>query len=362
MADTDLPPSSGRDPELFVNVVDPELLCSICHNVFFDPLDTPCQHTFCQPCIRRALGITAGGSTAPKSSCPKCRSPITSEDQLKPVNYTLKNIMGRMVTRCDHAFQKLIIGANQVGQGCPWQGEWSQLASHLKGECEYQPVGCPFSEYGCPAKTIPRVAIKDHLCANPVSAAQHFEILAQALSTLTSRVTASESTIDRLERELTSFRLTGAHPMGSSSGGSSGSGEPLVPPKYGCYSHTFELVDFPPRNRPLEFHLGGFTWGLFFIEGAVAYAPFIRLVALHPLHKDTPSITVEWRVVIKGNRPNSNPTTWNITKDVFKVGTAWGPKTGCKTEQEFMDKAGVDLTLDIPFKVSLKLYIHSASE
>eukprot|EP01112_Ceratiomyxa_fruticulosa_P002429 TRINITY_DN1253_c0_g1_i3.p1 TRINITY_DN1253_c0_g1~~TRINITY_DN1253_c0_g1_i3.p1 ORF type:complete len:354 (-),score=66.25 TRINITY_DN1253_c0_g1_i3:360-1421(-) len=346
--------TSGRDPDLFLLPPDPDLLCSICHLVLFDPLDTPCGHTFCAPCIKRALDFgkgslsTTGGN---KGVCPKCRNPILNEQQLKPVNYTLKNIMGRMITRCDHH----AIGTTP---GCTWEGEWSQLVNHLKSDCQFQPVGCPFSEYGCNAKTIPRAVIKDHLSATPAASAQHFEIVSQALSALTAQVQTQEIIIQKLQQDLMAYQKTGSLHHGLPG---SGTGE-IVPPKYGCYSHTMELVDFPPRNRPLEFRLGGYTWGLFFIEGAVAYAPFIRLVALHPYEQHITAITVEWRVVIKGNKPNSHPTSWTITKDVFKVGTAWGPKTGCKTEQEFMDKAGVDLTLDVPFKVSLKLYIHSTSE
>lgn len=47
----------GRDTSLFVEEIDEDLLCAICHNVFVDPKEiTSCGHIFCSSCI--SLWIT----------------------------------------------------------------------------------------------------------------------------------------------------------------------------------------------------------------------------------------------------------------------------------------------------------------
>jgi len=58
--------------------------CVLCMKLFYNPVTTPCGHTFCRTCLRRALDHS--------SQCPLCRSilHITAEH---PVNVTLKSII-----------------------------------------------------------------------------------------------------------------------------------------------------------------------------------------------------------------------------------------------------------------------------
>ncbi|XP_040210986.1 E3 ubiquitin/ISG15 ligase TRIM25-like [Rana temporaria] len=66
-----------------------ELDCSICLNIYTDPVNLRCGHNFCRVCIDRVLD-TQGGSGG--YSCPQCRE----EFQDRPVlqrNITLRNIV-----------------------------------------------------------------------------------------------------------------------------------------------------------------------------------------------------------------------------------------------------------------------------
>ncbi|KAH6914896.1 LON-domain-containing protein [Coprinopsis sp. MPI-PUGE-AT-0042] len=56
-----------RDPTLvqFEKELLQELSCDICSNLFYQPVTTPCQHTFCSKCLQRSLDHSP--------SCPVCR-------------------------------------------------------------------------------------------------------------------------------------------------------------------------------------------------------------------------------------------------------------------------------------------------
>ncbi|KAF9534306.1 PUA-like domain-containing protein [Crepidotus variabilis] len=63
-----------------------ELSCHICYVLFYQPVTTPCQHTFCAKCIQRSLDHS--------SSCPICRQDLPSHYfQDQPVNKTILSII-----------------------------------------------------------------------------------------------------------------------------------------------------------------------------------------------------------------------------------------------------------------------------
>lgn len=65
---------------------DDDMDCLICLKLLFDPVTTPCGHTFCRPCFQRTLDTN--------SRCPMCRRVFYSGFDL-PVNIALKNILER---------------------------------------------------------------------------------------------------------------------------------------------------------------------------------------------------------------------------------------------------------------------------
>ncbi|XP_048116036.1 zinc-binding protein A33-like [Alosa alosa] len=62
------------------------LQCPACRNIFTDPVDLPCSHTFCQKCLLDLLQPSSG-----QQPCPECSQPFSLKD-LKP-NSLLKNLV-----------------------------------------------------------------------------------------------------------------------------------------------------------------------------------------------------------------------------------------------------------------------------
>uniref|UniRef100_A0A8C5R2K6 Uncharacterized protein n=1 Tax=Leptobrachium leishanense TaxID=445787 RepID=A0A8C5R2K6_9ANUR len=70
-----------------------ELTCSICTDIYKDPVTLTCGHSFCLVCITRTWdNLDFGGY-----SCPECRQPFPTEPQLKR-NLRLCNIVERFLT------------------------------------------------------------------------------------------------------------------------------------------------------------------------------------------------------------------------------------------------------------------------
>ncbi|CAA7259772.1 unnamed protein product [Cyclocybe aegerita] len=82
------PPPASRDTVLaeFDKKLLDELTCHICYLLFYQPVTTPCQHTYCAKCLQRSLDHS--------TTCPICRQDLPSyffQDQ--PVNRTILAII-----------------------------------------------------------------------------------------------------------------------------------------------------------------------------------------------------------------------------------------------------------------------------
>lgn len=58
--------------------------CSLCMKLLWEPVTTPCGHTFCRPCLARAMDHS--------NRCPMCRMVLHVAREL-PVTITLKNLL-----------------------------------------------------------------------------------------------------------------------------------------------------------------------------------------------------------------------------------------------------------------------------
>ncbi|KAH9936943.1 PUA-like domain-containing protein [Amylocystis lapponica] len=78
----DIDPSTRFEKELQV-----ELTCEICFGLLWQPVTTPCQHTFCSSCLHRALDHSP--------SCPLCRQTLPGYDyfQEHPYNKVVLSII-----------------------------------------------------------------------------------------------------------------------------------------------------------------------------------------------------------------------------------------------------------------------------
>jgi len=104
----------------------PSLVCSICQDLFHDPVINPsCSHSFCGPCIKRAEAET----------CPLCRAPLYRA-RLHP-NLALAGLIGELLAWCK--FKKY---------GCSAELTLDELATH-EALCPYSPFKCPHVARGC---------------------------------------------------------------------------------------------------------------------------------------------------------------------------------------------------------------------
>ncbi|XP_040294512.1 E3 ubiquitin/ISG15 ligase TRIM25-like [Bufo bufo] len=75
-------------------VLSEELICSICLNIYVDPVMLRCGHNYCRVCIERVLGTQEGHGVY---SCPECRDEFQERPDL-PRNITLCNIIERCIS------------------------------------------------------------------------------------------------------------------------------------------------------------------------------------------------------------------------------------------------------------------------
>lgn len=79
-----------------------QLLCSVCGDVFTDPVTLPCGHNFCHSCI---LGLWSSSSSSSSStcSCPHCQRAFPSHPELS-INIAFREIAERFkATRLNDA-------------------------------------------------------------------------------------------------------------------------------------------------------------------------------------------------------------------------------------------------------------------
>ena len=97
-----------------------QLYCTICDNVFTDPVMSDCQHTFCRECltnwINNAHGIPA---------CPFCRADLPKSDKKLVRNLIANQLIGELEILCPS------------GRLCSWQGKLDEVKSHLP-QCKYK--------------------------------------------------------------------------------------------------------------------------------------------------------------------------------------------------------------------------------
>ena len=119
----------------------PDLMCVICSEPFREPVCTPCDHTFCQHCIRHWL-------ESEDFSCPICRTTLLTI-QLKQANRIILNMLDRIHVKClackqtglqrgtfyhhvAHACPKSKVNCLSTKIRCPWVGQRDELENHLK--------------------------------------------------------------------------------------------------------------------------------------------------------------------------------------------------------------------------------------
>ena len=134
-----------RDEIEFVDPLPEELKCSICLQVFQDPILTDCGHHFCQACIAPVV--------SKNRNCPLC-----NEEGFRTFP---DKATGRKIKSLEIKCKKRV-------EGCEWVGEYGRLEHHLdarEGDCGFVEVECDFSSVGCTTRSL-RKDLPQHMEAN----------------------------------------------------------------------------------------------------------------------------------------------------------------------------------------------------
>jgi len=138
----------------YVDVFHTELLCSLCLEVMAEAVcATPCGHSFCQECLRRAILQNA--------ACPQCREPILCTVP----NFTLRNLAVSLSVHCHNDGCTAVmprseleahsnecpfsftlcnaVNSSDPSDRCPFTcASEAERVAHRQ-ECGYVPVQCP---------------------------------------------------------------------------------------------------------------------------------------------------------------------------------------------------------------------------
>lgn len=105
--------SNIKIPRNFINSeeISLNLQCSICNEIFNNPMRLDCGHTYCYDCIKNWI--------SKKNQCPNCRQKIV--ESLISRDLLAYNIINDLEVSC-----------NNENKGCPWKGPLLSLENHMK--------------------------------------------------------------------------------------------------------------------------------------------------------------------------------------------------------------------------------------
>jgi uncharacterized protein YabN with tetrapyrrole methylase and pyrophosphatase domain len=72
-------------------IIDSELSCSICHELFVSAVILNCSHTFCSNCIEKWKQSNGGNR-----ECPVCRQEITHQNRALVVDNLIENLRNKI--------------------------------------------------------------------------------------------------------------------------------------------------------------------------------------------------------------------------------------------------------------------------
>ena len=132
-----------REPErVWVAEPSPDLVCSVCADVFQDPVMLACGHFFCRACAMRWFN-------APAKRCPTARCPASANSQpaAMPTAYAVKNMAEALRVYCRFGLREDARGEwVPDSEGCQVRLSRAEVAAH-EAACEHALEACPFA--GC---------------------------------------------------------------------------------------------------------------------------------------------------------------------------------------------------------------------
>ncbi|PFX28661.1 TNF receptor-associated factor 3-like [Stylophora pistillata] len=123
MAEVPEPCSPFGYKDEFVNPVNEDMQCGICHLPMKEPMITRCGHHFCQECIKEHLQ-----REEPHGFCPVDREAVDQYKDIFPNKDKERKILA-LAVRCGN-------------EGCQWADELRLKEIHL-GDCPFKVIPCP---------------------------------------------------------------------------------------------------------------------------------------------------------------------------------------------------------------------------
>ena len=126
----------GHPVNRFTNLSESEktnLNCSVCLNIFKNPIKNECEHTFCKSCLKECI------IKGKHKSCPECRNEFqarkrTAKNREDPNIVFIDKYMFKRNLMANGFLDKLKTKCNYESNGCQEVVEFGSLSSHLK-EC-----------------------------------------------------------------------------------------------------------------------------------------------------------------------------------------------------------------------------------
>lgn len=127
----------GYELERLVNEIDDEFLCSICTMVLENPMQSPCEHTFCNDCIKEWLSVQA---TCPVDACE------LTFNEIKPTPRYFRNMLAKVQIKCTfgklhpihHPIASIINVLFSEPNGCQAIVSLEEVQRHLS-KCDFDP-------------------------------------------------------------------------------------------------------------------------------------------------------------------------------------------------------------------------------
>ncbi|XP_037050573.1 E3 ubiquitin-protein ligase NRDP1-like [Bradysia coprophila] len=119
----------GFEATRFIGEIDEEFICTICTLVLENPVQSSCEHTFCNQCITDWLAI--------ENTCPVCRR-NTELAHVKPVARYFRNMLNKLEIKCDFE-----------SRGCQSVLQLENLKDHVSNQCAYNPNTEIICDKGC---------------------------------------------------------------------------------------------------------------------------------------------------------------------------------------------------------------------
>lgn len=184
-----------------------QLECGICHCVFYNPMECPCQHMFCEDCITQWL--------RDHGTCPECRR-VTLTSSLTRASRVIRNVILNLRVQCQNRCR----GCQEVcsvehyevhRKNCPYQltkcpnGNCG-LEVMLKDKAKHEDTECVFYLASCPVckEYLIRHALLDHNCFRVLK--EEVEFAKEQLRKLQAEKNTLQAQVEDLNRRQVEMR------------------------------------------------------------------------------------------------------------------------------------------------------------